>query len=446
MVFYSKGSGFYKYFERLIAYITSHSDITVHYVTNDFHDQIFQNTNPQIEKYYIGPIAIIQFMMLIDADMVVMTTPDLEQYHIKRSLVRKDIEYIYLDHGMTSFHLMLKKGALDHYDTIFCYGPNHIQEIRETEKIYNLPAKNLVKTGYPLLSTLLVNYEESNTMKNDPKIILIAPSWQRDIILDYCLEETLRPLLNLNYKIIVRPHPEFIKRFPRKMRTIIETYEHEFGDNFLIETDFSSNKTVYTADLVITDWSSIAQEFSYTTKKPSLFINTPMKIMNPEYEKIPLVPLDISLRDEIGISVDVDKLNTISSVVETLFAKQDWYRHHITEVLSQNIYDVNNGAQGSGDYIISTLTKRQEQRQEGDNPDFAKQECDISLKEQFEEIAYLTQTVFGDIQNNKDEIMQILSQDIENFSIDARTNGEYLLYLLQMMAFLKRQGGEKTDD
>ena len=221
---------------------------------------------------------------------------------------------------------MLKKGALDHYDTIFCYGPNHIQEIRETEKLYGLPAKKLVKTGYPLLSTLLENYEESEKVQNDPKIILIAPSWQKDNLFDYCLEETLRPLLNMNYKIIVRPHPEFIKRFPRKMQTIMETYAHEFGDNFSIETDFSSNKTVYTADLVITDWSSIAQEFSYTTKKPSLFINTPMKIMNPEYEKIPLIPLDISLRDEIGVSVDVDKLDTLPELVEALFTKQEWYR------------------------------------------------------------------------------------------------------------------------
>ena len=37
-------------------------------------------------------------MMKMDADIVVMTMPDLQRYHIKRSLVKKDVEYIYIDH------------------------------------------------------------------------------------------------------------------------------------------------------------------------------------------------------------------------------------------------------------------------------------------------------------------------------------------------------------
>ena len=56
---------------------------------------------------------MMTFMMKMDADMVVMTMPDLENYYIKRSLVRKDIEYLYLDHAMASFHLTLREGALE---------------------------------------------------------------------------------------------------------------------------------------------------------------------------------------------------------------------------------------------------------------------------------------------------------------------------------------------
>ena len=53
-----------------------------------------------------------------------------------------------------------------------------------------------------------------------PRIILIAPSWQKDNILESCLEETLKPLLATGYRIVVRPHPEFVKRFPAKIRAI----------------------------------------------------------------------------------------------------------------------------------------------------------------------------------------------------------------------------------
>ncbi|NLB50437.1 MAG: membrane protein insertase YidC [Clostridiaceae bacterium] len=361
LVFYSEGSGFYKYFEGFIDHILDHSDLVIHYVTSDFQDHIFQNRHPRIETYYIGPLALIQFMMRMDADMVVMTTPDLESFHIKRSLVRKDIEYVYIDHGMASFHMMYRKGALDHFDTIFCYGPANIREVRETEKLYGLPPKRLVKTGYPLLDSMLDQVSRLGDIVNDPKVILIAPSWQKDNILEYCLDETLEPLLETGYRLVVRPHPEFVKRFPEKVRDIQARYGHLPPDRLEIQTDFSSNRTVYTADLVITDWSSIAQEFSYATKKPSLFINTPMKVLNPEYERIPLVPLDISLRDQIGLSVDTDQLHRLTGLVETLIKESHHYQAHISRLVSQMIFDIGDGARGGGDYIIARLKDEEEQ-------------------------------------------------------------------------------------
>ena len=61
--------------------------------------------------------------------------------------------------------------------------------------------------------------------------------------------------------------------------------KYEQDSDVEIQTDFSSNSTVFEADLMITDWSGIAYEYAYTTQKPVLFINTPMKVMNPEYQR-----------------------------------------------------------------------------------------------------------------------------------------------------------------
>jgi len=119
------------------------------------------------------------------------------------------------------------------------------------------------------------------------------------------------------------------------------------GELFEIQTSFASSETVYSADLVITDWSSIANEFSYATKKPSLFINTPMKVVNPNYEKIPLVPLDISLRDEIGISVDVEDLDTLPDVVRTLLGAAEQYKEHIAEVVREKTFLMSATARGA---------------------------------------------------------------------------------------------------
>lgn len=444
LVFYSESSGFYKYFERLIDYILAHSDIVIHYVTNDYNDQIFQNQNPRIEKYYIGPVALIQFMMLMDADMIVMTTPDLEQYHLKRSLIRKDVEYIYIDHAITSFHLTLRKGALDHFDTIFCYGPNQVKEVRETERVYGLPPKNIVKTGYSLVDTLLESAAALGEVKNDPKVILIAPSWQKDNILEYCLGDTLRPLLSIGYKVIVRPHPEFVKRFPMKIKAIQDKYCDELGENFVLETDFSSNTSVYTADLVITDWSAIAQEFSYATKKPSLFINTPMKVMNPEYEKIPLVPLEISQRDEIGVSIDIDQLDTIPQIIEEFFQNREKYKEQITEVLNRSVFDIGRSGEAGGKYIIQTLNEIKQLREQKINvsqvPVPQGDEPNENLDMQREDVLNLAQEIFSHADEYEDSIDRVLSETIRDEGGSVRTKADYLLEL-----FREIKRGKETD-
>ena len=362
LVFYSESNGFYKYFAGFIDYILENSDTVIHYVTSDPNDSIFDNDNPKIKSYFIGDKALIGFMMKMDADIVVMTLPDLDRYHIKRSLVRKDVEYIYLDHGMTSLHLMLREGALDHFDTIFCYGPNQIEEVRETEKAYDLPHKTLVKSGYGLLDVLIEKVEQLPDVENEKKKILIAPSWQRENIMDSCLDEILSSLLGKGYDIIVRPHPEYVKRFKDKMDNIIEKYADK---DVTIETDFSSNESVYQSDIIITDWSSVAQEFSYSTKKPSIFINTPMKIMNPNYKKIPAVPLDISLRDEIGVSIDMDKIeSTIANVVADMIENKAAYKEKITEVLNENIFDIGHSSVTGGNYIIDRIKDNERVKKE----------------------------------------------------------------------------------
>ena len=361
LVFYSDSSGFYKYFQHFIDYILENSDITVHYLTADINDQVFEIDQPRFKTYFCSAHGLITTFMKLDADIVVMTMPDLEVYHYKRSLVKKDIEYIYTDHGVGSFHLMLRKGALDHYDTIFCYSKNHNEEVRATERVYHLPEKKLVNVGFGLLDMLLEIYSNTEKQAHDKPWILIAPSWQKDNILEYCLDPLLNGLFAIDAKITIRPHPEFVKRFPGKMNALFNKYRDRIGEDFEIQTDFSSNSTVYNSDLVITDWSSIAQEFSFTTKKPSLFINTPMKIMNFAWRDIDVEPMEIWIRDKIGVSLDFDKLDTVQEVVLRLLNESESYRSLIENLLTEYMYNIGHTDEVGGEYIISQIEKKKAQ-------------------------------------------------------------------------------------
>lgn len=357
LVFYSESNGFYKYYKGFIEYILQNSNVTIHYITSDPNDNIFNiaQTNPRIRAYYIGENRLITLMMRMDADVVVMTMPDIQNYHIKRSYVRKDIEYVYVQHGIGSISLTMRKGCVDHYDSIFCAGVHQKTEVQQTERVYNLPKKILVEVGYPLIDELRSAYEAEEHAENERKKILIAPSWQSENIIDSCLETILDKLKGKNYEIIVRPHPQEVRLKQDYMDVLKKKYTSE---NVEIQTDFSSNNPIQQADLLITDWSDISCEFAFSTLKPVLFINTPMKIMNPEYQKIPTEPINIALRDKVGKNLDMDKLDLLPETVEYLLTHTQQYREQIDHVSDMYLYNHGTSSTVGGKYIIEAMQRQ----------------------------------------------------------------------------------------
>ncbi|MCQ2485352.1 MAG: membrane protein insertase YidC [Clostridia bacterium] len=364
LVFYSESSGFYKYYRSVIEYILKNTNIAIHYVTSDPNDQVFEiaKNEPNLKPYYIGEKKLITLMMKLEADVVVMTMPDLENYHIKRSYLRKDIDYIHIPHGMDSPNLVLRKGSLDHFDTIICTGPNQAEEVEKTEKLYSLPKKKTVLCGYPLLDEMREDYKKMSFAKSERKTVLIAPSWQKDNIVDSCLDEILTLLDNKDYKIIVRPHPQHVRHRSEQMEALKEKYAN--SKNIEIQTDFSSNNTVFSADAMITDWSGIAFEYAFTTSKPVVFINTPMKVMNPEYQMIDTVPINIDMRDKIGCSVDLDNLNTLPETVEKILRNSELYNKKIEEITNNTISNLGYSAEVEAKYIISSIQNKINARKE----------------------------------------------------------------------------------
>lgn len=363
LVFYSESNGFYKYFKGIIEYLLEHTNITIHYITSDARDNIFEMEKqyPQIRAYYIGENRLITLMMKMDADMVVMTMPDLENYHIKRSYIRDDIEYVFVQHGMGSNNMGMRKGCMDHFDTIFCAGPHQVSEVKETEEVYGLPPKNLIEVGYPLIDEIRENYAMMQHTENKQKKILIAPSWQKDNIIDSCLEELLDALKDRDYEIIVRPHPQEVRLKAEYMEALKQKYS---SDHVTIQTDFTSNNPILEADLLITDWSGISWEYAFTTLRPILFIDTPMKVENPEYQKIATVPLNILLRDKLGKSLKTDQLDKAAETVDYLLTQKEQYRKEIDALAHEYIYNLGTSAKIGADYIIKRIQEKVAMRKE----------------------------------------------------------------------------------
>lgn len=358
LVFYSESGGFYRYFKSIIEWLLNHSNVTIHYVTNDPRDAIFERAKlqPRIRAYYIGPMRIIPLFMKMDADMVVMTTPDLNTYQLKRSYVRKDVEYVYLDHAPASVQMTYRKGAFDHFDTIFANGQYQIDEHRATEKVYGLREKKMVPTGYVLLDDLFENYKPRQRVDRDELLILVAPSHQPGNIFDDHLDRIVGLVRGKNRKIHLRPHPQYTRRFPAKMQAIDEKYKNDV--DVVVEMDFSKNSSIYDADILITDWSGIAYEYAFTTKRPVIFINTPMKVVNPEWEKIGITPTNISFRDMAGVSINTNELERLPALLNDIIANPDKFRQRIEEMLSKYFFNPGHAGEVAGKYILETLINK----------------------------------------------------------------------------------------
>ncbi len=361
LVFYSEKSGFYKYFQDVIEYLLAHSNVIIHYVTSDPKDQIFElaKTQPHIRPYYIGEKRLITLMMKMDADMVVMTMPDLENFHIKRSYVRKDVEYVFMFHGPLSMHMAMRKGCVDHFDTIFSVGPHTTREVRKIEEIYELPQKSIVECGYCALEHMRKSYLEFPKKDNDSEVnVLIAPSWQAGNIMEKDIVGILDSLSDENFTVTVRPHPQYLKLYPQNITKLEQQYKER--DNIRFQTDFSDDSTLFNADVLISDWSGIAYEFAFATEKPVLFIDTPMKVMNPEYSRLGITPLEITLRNEVGKSLGEEELSKAGQAVRELIDDRGYYAQKSKALREQYFYNFGRSGEVGAKYILHSLQKKKE--------------------------------------------------------------------------------------
>ncbi len=363
IVFYSEKNGFYKYYRNIIEEIVKRTNIVIHYITSDPLDEVFQMESGQFKPYYIGENRMIVLMMKMETDLMVMTTPDLENFQLKRSYVKKDIEYIYVPHDVNSSNLTFHKNALDHFDTIFTSGFKNKEEIKEREEKYALPSKNLVEWGSGVIDNMTESYLElSKEKKEGKKTILIAPSWQKDNILDSCIEKMLDELILTDYQVIVRPHPQYVRHFEGRVDLLAEKYKK---DGVEFQKDFSSNKTVYMADLLVTDWSSISLEYAFSTLKPVLFINTPMKVVNGDYQELSTVPIDIELRDQVGISLELDRVGAkVVPAVDRLLFDQQFSRQSMQGLKEKYLYHPGESGKIGAKYMIQRLVDRSGKKEE----------------------------------------------------------------------------------
>ena len=358
IVFYSENENSKFIFESLINELIQNYEISVCYVTSSKDESILQNSNERIKTFCIGDgIARTKFFLNLDADILIMTMPDLETFHIKRSKVFP-VHYIYIFHAIANTHLVYRKDAFDNFDTIFCVGEYQIKEIRNTEKLYNLKPKKLVSFGYNHLDNLLEKYskENKNLFKENKVIqVLIAPSWEKDGLIETKIEELVCILLESRYKVIFRPHPMSQKKSKKKISNLNKKFSS--NPNFILEQDITNFDSFSQSEIMISDWSGVALEFAFTFERPILYIDVPKKILNPDFRKISQIPIEESIREKIGIIISKSDIESIPKKIEELCNELELVKKQIAKTREETVFNIGESTKIGARQIIELLNQ-----------------------------------------------------------------------------------------
>ena len=352
IVFYAENKASMNHFRLLILELTEERNFQICYITSVKNDPILSINDKNILAFYIGDgIVRTKFFLELKAKILIMDTPDLDSFHIKRSKIFP-VHYIYIFHSMFSVHSYLRKGAVDHYDTIFCVGEHHKREILETEKIYGLKPKKLVNYGFGRFDTLLKeknNFEKEKLNKEN--LIIIAPTYGDNNLLKICGVKLIETLLDSNFKVLLRPHFRIFKESKDVIRIIRDKFQN--NNNFLLEEGIIKPEIFHSSRCMISDWSGISLEYAFIFERPIIYIDVPKKELNAEVDKISLQPIEVSIREEIGYLVDPNNLTEIPNIISKI--NDESRAEQIRDIRSKTVFNIDKSASIGADYITKIL-------------------------------------------------------------------------------------------
>lgn len=311
VVVYSEGPGDWSHLGGLVLRLAAAAPVL--YLARSPEDPAFGRTEPNLSAVHVGdgiPAALL--MRTLAAGVCVMTMPDLDSFHIRRSV--HPVRYAYVFHCLFSTHMIYRPSAFDAYDVVLCAGPHQAAEIRARERLYGLPPKDLLEHGYGRLDAILAE-DGARPRAPRPTQVLVAPTWGPSSLLEAPEGgRILASLVDAGHRVSVRPHPMTLRRRPNLRAELARRP----GGQLSFDSDLGGSRSLAEADVLVTDWSGAALDFALGTGRPVLSVETPPKVNNPEFPRLGLEPVELGLRAELGAVLPLAEAGEAGAAVERL--------------------------------------------------------------------------------------------------------------------------------
>ncbi len=289
--------------------------IPLAYYTSDEHDAAFSANYEYVKPEFIGEgnRAFVHLNML-SAGVVLMTTPGLQVYQMKRS---KNVKhYAHILHA-ASDATMYRLFGIDFFDSVLLSGDYQAKDIRYLEEQRGIPQKELVTVGCPYLDVLKAKMDAIPTEENHPFTVLISPSWGPSALLSKYGESLLTPLVESGWRIIVRPHPQSKKSEGEMLDALTKKY----ADTPNLEWDYERDNiyAMKKADIMISDFSGIIYDYTFLCDKPVMYVNAELNLKPYDAWFLPDNGKNIwqfSVLKKIGIELKSEQFSDIKNVIQ----------------------------------------------------------------------------------------------------------------------------------
>lgn len=351
-VIYNEGNQYWNVFKP-VADEFEKRKIPLMYYTSSKTDPIFDQKYEFVTSEYIGEgnTAFAKLNML-SAGFVLMTTPGLQVYQLKRSKNVKHYSHVlHMPNDATTYRLF----GLDYFDSVLLTGDYQKDDIRTLEKNRGINSKDLVTVGCSYLDVLSEKINSIPAEENHVFTVLVSPSWGEVGVLKRFGERLLDPLAATGWKIIVRPHPQSKKSEADMLKRLEERYK----DYANVEWDYNRDNiySMKKADIMISDFSGIVFDYTFLCNKPVMYVNTDMDLRPYDAYDLNKQLWQFSVLEKMGIKLEEKDFANIKEVIQNASDSPELAEQR--KIAKETAWmNIGKAGEKIADYMISTVEKQ----------------------------------------------------------------------------------------
>jgi YidC/Oxa1 family membrane protein insertase len=149
----------------------------------------------------------------------------------------------------------------------------------------------------------------------------------------------------------VRPHPRTSELSRPAITALLRSFSND--TRFVLDIDTVSFQPLLDADVMISDWSGAALEFSFGLERPVLFLNVPRKVNNPRWTEIGIPPLEDIYRTEAGAVLNVECTSDAPATIERLLKYSGMYAERARALRGKFLFNPGNSGRSGAKHIAA---------------------------------------------------------------------------------------------